>query len=159
DAGAISTLRGAQAVHKRQEADAAVKQAEAGLTQARASPRQAEAGVTAAPSAWQQAQAAERQAPFAVPGAEGNGPALQAQPGDARFTLAPCRVLAPAEGYVVNWQVQEGTMLVSVPRAPAGPFISTAETAIVAAFPPNYLRNVGPGDEVELVLDPYPGRL
>ena len=159
DAGAVSTLRVAQAVQKRQEAGAAVKQAEAGLTQARASRRQAGAGVTAAQSAWQQAQAAERQATFAVQGAEGNVPAVQAQLDDARFHLAPCKVLAPADGYVVNWQVQEGPMLVSVPLAPAGTFLSTAETAIVAAFPPNYLMNVGPGDEVELVLDPYPGRL
>jgi multidrug resistance efflux pump len=159
DAGAISTLRVAQAVPKRQEADAAVKPAEAGLTQARASRRQAEAGVTAAPSAWQQAQAAERQATFAVQGAEGNVPAVQAQLGDARFHLAQGKVLAPADGYGVNGQVQEGTMLVSVPLAPAGTFLSTAETALVAAFPPNYLMNVGPGDEGELVRDPYPGRL
>jgi multidrug resistance efflux pump len=159
DAGAISTLRVTQAVQKRQEADAAVKQAEAGVTQAQASQRQAEAGVTAAQSAWQQAEAAERQAAFAVQVAEGNVPAVRAQLDDARFNLGQCKMLAPADGYVVNWQVQEGTMLVPMPLAAAGTFVTTSENAIVAAFPQNYLMNVEAGNEVELVLDPYPGRL
>jgi multidrug resistance efflux pump len=159
DAGAISTLRVTQAVQKRQEADAAVKQAEAGLTQAQAAQRQAEAGVTAAQSAWQQAEAAERQATFAVQVAESNVPAVRAQLDDARFNLGQCKMLAPADGYVVNWQVQEGTMLVPMPLAAAGTFITTSANVIVAAFPQNYLMNVEPGNEVELVLDPYPGRL
>jgi multidrug resistance efflux pump len=159
DAGAISTLRVTQAVQKRQEADAAVKQAEAGVTQAQSSQRQAQAGVTAAQSAWQQAEAADRQAAFALQVAESNVPAVQAQLDDARFNLTQCKMLAPADGYVVNWQVQEGTMLVPAPLAAAGTFITTSENVIVAAFPQNYLVNVEAGNEVELVLDPYPGRL
>jgi multidrug resistance efflux pump len=66
---------------------------------------------------------------------------------------------APADGYVVNWQVQEGTMLVPMPMAAAGTFICTTDAAVVASFPQNYLTNVQRGDEVEVVLDPYPGRL
>jgi multidrug resistance efflux pump len=85
--------------------------------------------------------------------------AAQAVLDDARFDLAQCRMIAPANGYVVNWQVQEGTMLVPMPMAPAGTFISTSETAVIASFPQNYLVNVQPGNEVELVLNPYPGRL
>jgi len=50
-------------------------------------------------------------------------------------------------------------MLVPMPLAAAGTFINTTETVIGAAFPQNYLMNVKPGDEVEIVLDPYPGRL
>jgi hypothetical protein len=61
---------------------------------------------------------------------------------------------APADGYVVNWQVQEGTMLVPAPVAAAGTFIDTSELPVIAAFPQNYLVNVKPGNEVELVLDP-----
>jgi multidrug resistance efflux pump len=66
---------------------------------------------------------------------------------------------APSDGYVVNWQVQEGTMLVPMPMAAAGTFIDTSETWIGAGFPQNYLMNVEPGNDVEVVLDPYPGRL
>jgi membrane fusion protein (multidrug efflux system) len=50
-------------------------------------------------------------------------------------------------------------MLVSLPLAPAGTFINTSDSAIVASFPQNYLMNVQAGDDVEVVLDPYPGRL
>jgi multidrug resistance efflux pump len=107
----------------------------------------------------QQAEAAARQAGFALKMAQGNVPAVQAQLDDARFNLAACRMTAPADGYVVNWQVQEGTMIASVPLTAAGTLISTAGTAVVASFPQNYLVHVQPGDEVELVLDPYPGRL
>jgi membrane fusion protein, multidrug efflux system len=46
-----------------------------------------------------------------------------------------------------------------MPLAAAGTFISTSETTVVASFPQNYLTNVEPGNDVELILDPYPGRL
>ncbi len=159
DAGAISTLKVAEATLNRVAADAAVKQADAGLTQARAAERQAEAGLAAAQSAWEQAQAAARQAAFSLKMAQSNVPAVQAQLDEARFNLAQCRMMAPADGYVVNWQVQEGTMLVPMPLAAAGTFISTEDTTVVASFPQNHLPYVEPGNEVEVILDPYPGRL
>ncbi len=159
DSGAISTLKVTQATQNRLAADAGVKQAEAGVTQAQAAEQQAVAGLAGAQSAQKQAEAADRQAAFALKVAESNVPAVEAQLDDARFNLAQCRMLAPTDGYVVNWQVQEGTMIVPVPLAAAGTFINTSETAIVAAFPQNYLMNVEPGNDVELTLDPYPGRL
>jgi multidrug resistance efflux pump len=159
NAGAISVLKVAEAVQTRVAADAAVTQAESGVTQAQAAERQAEAGVAAAQAAEQQAEAAARQATFTLKVAESNVPALQAQLDDAKFNLAQCRMTALVDGYVVNWQVQEGTMLVPMPLAAAGTFIDTTETTIAAAFPQNYLVNVKSGDDVDVVLDPYPGRL
>lgn len=159
DASAISVLKVKQAEQNRQAADAALGQAQAAVTQAEAGALQAEAGVSAANSSLAQAEATARQSAFTLKVAEGNLPGVQAQLDDARFNLTQCKVLAPADGYVVNWQVQEGTMLVPLPLSPAGTFMSTGETALVAAFPQNYLVNVMPGDEVEIVLDPYPGRL
>ncbi|HEV3445630.1 MAG TPA: biotin/lipoyl-binding protein [Gemmataceae bacterium] len=159
DAGAISALKVAEAIQNRVAADAAVNQAAAGVTQAVSSELQAEAGLAGARSAQQQAEAGARQAAFTLKVAESNVPAVQAQLDDARFNLTQCKMLAPADGFVVNWQVQDGTMLVPMPLAAAGTFISTADTAIAAAFPQNYLVNVKPDDDVELVLDPYPGRL
>lgn len=173
DAAAISVLQVTKAVQNRQAADASLKaaqtavdeanagvqQAEAGVAQAQAAVAQAEAGLAEARSSKQQTEASARQSGFAVKIAQSNVPAVQAQLDDARFNLTQCRMLAPADGYVVNWQVQDGTMLVPVPLAPAGTFVATAETFIVAAYPQNFLTNVRAGDEVELVLDPYPGRL
>ncbi len=173
DPGAISVLKVAESVQNREAADAALKQAEAGageaeagqkqadagVGQADAALRQAEAGLAEAQSAQRQAEAAARQAAFALKMAQSSVPAVQAQLDEARFNLEQCRMLAPADGYVVNWQVQDGTMIVPAPIAAAGTFISTAETSVVAAFPQNYLPNVRAGDPVEVVLDPYPGRI
>jgi multidrug resistance efflux pump len=159
DPGAISDLKVAKAVQNRAAKDAAVKQAEAGVGQAAAALQQADAGLVGAQSALQQAQAAERQAGFALQVAQSNVPAVQAQLDNAQFNLAQCKMYAPADGYVVNWQVQQGTMLVSAPVAAAGTFISTADTFVAASFPQNYLDNVKPGDDVDLILNPYPGRL
>jgi multidrug resistance efflux pump len=156
---AISRLNVAKATQERQEADAAVQQAEAGVTQAQAAARQAVSGLAAAQSAVQQAEAAAQQAAFAVQVAQSNVLAVEAQLGDARFNLAQCKMMAPTDGYVVNWQVQVGTMLVSLPLAPAGTFVNTEDIAVAAVYPQNWLAHVEPGDDVEMVLNPYPGRL
>ena len=91
--------------------------------------------------------------------AQSSVPAVEAQLQDARFNLAQCKMLAPGDGYVVNWQVQIGTMLVPAPIAAAGTFVNVSDTAVAAVFPQNWLANVEPGNDVEMVLNPYPGRL
>jgi multidrug resistance efflux pump len=159
DAGAISELKVAKAVQNRQTKDAGVTQATAGVGEATAAKAQADAGLGVAQSAQQQAEAAERQSTFALQMANSNVTAVQAQLDNAQFDLTQCKMFAPSDGYVVNWQVQEGTMLVPMPMAAAGTFVSTADTTIAASFPQNHLMNVHPGDDVEVVLDPYPGRL
>ena len=138
NAGAISVLNVAKARQEREQADAAVQQAEAGVIQA---------------------QAAALQAAAAVQVAQSNVPTIEAQLDDARFNLAQCQMTAPGDGYVVNWQVQVGTMIVPAPVAPAGTFVMTSDIGVAAVFPQNWLSNVQPGDDVEMVLNPYPGRL
>ena len=100
-----------------------------------------------------------KQADAALEMAESNVPGIAAQLNEARFNLAQCKITAPSDGYVINWQVQEGTMLVPRPTAAAGTFVDTTSISAVDAFPQNYLTNVRSGDEVELVLDAYPGRV
>jgi multidrug resistance efflux pump len=138
DKAAISVLNVAKATQEREQADAAVLQAEAGLAQTRAAALQTAAAVQTAQST--------------VPTAE-------AQLDDARFNLAECKMTAPGDGYVTNWQVQVGTMVVPMPLAAAGTFVNVSDTAVAAVFPQNWLSNVGPGDDVEMVLNPYPGKL
>jgi multidrug resistance efflux pump len=159
NAGAISVLQVAQATQTRVEADAAVQQAEAGVGQADAAQQQAVAALAAAQSTLQQAEASARQAGFAADVAQSNVPAIQAQLDDALFNLEQCTMKAPSDGYVVNWQVQPGTMLASATVSAAGTFVDTSDIAVVAVFPQNYLTNVEPGNDVELVLDPYPGAI
>ena len=138
NAAAISQLKVSEARQQREEADAAVQQAEAAVTQARATAQQAGAAVQVARS---------------------NVPTIEAQLDEARFNLAQCKVIAPEDGYVVNWQVQVGTMLVAMPISAAGTFVVTSDIGVAAVFPQNWLSNVQPGDDVEMVLNPYPGRL
>jgi membrane fusion protein (multidrug efflux system) len=138
DKAAISVLNVAKATQEREQADAAVQQAEAAVVQAQSSALQAAAAVQVATS---------------------NVPAVESQLQEARFNLAQCRMIAPGDGYVTNWQVQIGTMLVPMPLAAAGTFVNVSETAVAAVFPQNWLSNVEPGDDVEMVLNPYPGRL
>jgi multidrug resistance efflux pump len=158
-ADAISRLRVDEAIQQRMEADAAVRQAEEGLKQAQAAEQEAKSALAAAQAVTSQTEAAALQARFAVAVANSAVPGVEAQLDDARFNLAQCKMTAPADGYVVNWQVQVGTMLAPSPVAAAGTFVETSSTYIAAVFSQNYLNNVRPGDDVELVLDPYPGRL
>ena len=106
-----------------------------------------------------EADATVQQAEAAVAQAQSNIPVVQAQLDDALFNLSQCKMTAPSDGYVVNWQVQLGTMLVPSPAAAAGTFVDTSDIYVLAVFPQNYLTNVEPGNAVELVLDPYPGRI
>src|SRR5262245_41644079 len=50
-------------------------------------------------------------------------------------------------------------MLVPMPTTAVGTFVDTTSISVLAAFPQNYLTNVRSGDEVELVLDAYSGRV
>jgi len=157
--GAISLLKVDEAKQKAREQEAALQQAQAGAVQAEAADQQAIAGLAEARSGVLQADATVKQAAAALEIAESNVPGVAAQLDEARFNLAQCRMTAPSDGYVVNWEVQEGTMLVPRPTAAAGTFVDTSSISVFAAFPQNYLTNVRPGDEVELVLDAHPGRV
>jgi multidrug resistance efflux pump len=157
--GAISMLKVAEARQKRQAADAAVLQAQAGVLQAKAGVQQALAALASAESGVPQANATVKQAEFALDIAKSNVPGIAAQLNSARFNLAQCKMTAPSDGYVVNWQVREGTMLVPAPNAAAGTFVETSSTDVIASFPQNYLTNVNPGDETEMVLDARPGTI
>jgi multidrug resistance efflux pump len=159
DPGAISTLKVAEAEQNRKAADDNLAQAEAAVNEALAAQQQKVDSLAEARATQQLDEAGAIQASFAEQVARSNVTAVRFQLDDALFNLAQCKMYAPADGYVVNWQVQEGTMLVALPLAPAGTFVSTAETFIAASFPQNSLLNVRPGDDVELILDPYPGRL
>ncbi|HEY7085216.1 MAG TPA: efflux RND transporter periplasmic adaptor subunit [Hyphomicrobiaceae bacterium] len=157
--GAIGLLKVDEAKQKAREQEAALQQAQAGVVQAEAADRQAIAALAEARSGVLQAEATVKQAAAALEIAESNVPGIAAQLAEARFNLAQCKMTAPSDGYVVNWQVQEGTMLAPMPTAAAGTFIDTTSISVLAAFPQNYLTNVRPGNDVELVLDAYPGRV
>jgi membrane fusion protein, multidrug efflux system len=77
----------------------------------------------------------------------------------AEFSLTQCTVRAPANGFVTNWQIREGTFVIPSPAAAVGTFIDTSELSVVAPFKQQMLANVKPGQEVEMVFKSHPGRL
>jgi multidrug resistance efflux pump len=159
NAVAISRLKVDQATQNRKEADAAYEQAQTGITQAQAAAAQAAAELAEAQATQLQAVAAAAQAKANLQTSQSNVPDVQAQLDDAHFNLAQCTMYAPEDGYIVDWQVQEGSWVSPIRLLAIGTFIVAREEFVVAVFPQNFLMNVRSGDEVEVILDPYPGRL
>jgi multidrug resistance efflux pump len=120
---------------------------------------QAEQQYNAALASVEQVKAAEAQATAGLEEARSTVGIEQAKLEAAKFNLAQCKVYAPADGFVTNWQVREGTMAVSLPFAPIGTFIDTSRTSLVANFGQNIVKNVKPGDPVEISLKTKPGEV
>ena len=168
-----------------QQLEASVKVAEAGIEKAEADVAQAKASLdvavaidklnpaaiaklkleeanisyTAAQAELAQATAGLGQARAAVLAASDSVRGLQSQVQIAEFNLQQCTVRAPADGFVTDWQIREGTYVTSMPFAAAGTFVDTSQTNIAASFPANFLTHVKPGQEAELVFKSRPGYL
>lgn len=113
----------------------------------------------AALAAVEQVEAARIRAAAQLEGARSSVKTVTAQLEAAKFNLAQCKVYAPADGFVTNWQVREGTMAVSLPFAPIGMFVDTSKTSLVASFGQNVVTNVKHGDPVEVSLKTRPGQV
>ncbi len=83
---------------------------------------------------------------------------LRAQLDLARWNLSETTVLAPGSGKVINLQLREGSFVVPFPVTAAMSFVED-EQWIIALFSQNELRQVKPGDEAEIILKTYPGRV
>lgn len=120
---------------------------------------QLKAKVAAAEASVQKADAAREEAGFALETAKQQVDVAQAQLDTATFDLQQCVVYAPADGFVTNWQVREGTMAVPFPFAPMGTFVDTTDVDVVGIFSQNIIKNVAPGDRVEIALKNHPGEV
>jgi multidrug resistance efflux pump len=82
---------------------------------------------------------------------------IRAQLRQARLNLSWATVTAPADGFVTNLQLREG----SVVRAGAAvmSFVDTTERYLIVPLAQNVVRHVAPGNEVEVALRLYPGRI
>lgn len=83
---------------------------------------------------------------------------LRAQLDSARWTLSETTVVAPGSGKVINLQLRVGSFVVPFPVTPAMSFVED-EQWIIALFDQNELRQVKPGDQAEIILETYPGRI
>ena len=121
--------------------------------------QKAKANASVAEASLGQAVAAENQAEKALQSGINAVAAAKAQVETAKFNLSQCTVLAPADGFVTDWQIREGSMVNPSLLAAAGTFIDTSDTFIVASYPAEELIHVQPGEHVELAFKSRPGRL
>jgi multidrug resistance efflux pump len=115
----------------------------------------------AAQAAREQSQAQTRKIEQALDARIGEEHALvaeaEAQLAQARLNLEWTRVYAPANGYVTNVQLREGSY-VHV-GTPVLTFIDRDQWWVVANFRENSLQNIRPGQRVGLTFNSYPGRV
>jgi len=83
---------------------------------------------------------------------------IQAQLRDAQWKLGETTTYAPEDGYVINLQLRPGSTVAQLPMLPVMTFVEQ-EQVILAMFNQNELHAVEPGNEAELALETYPGRI
>jgi multidrug resistance efflux pump len=79
----------------------------------------------------------------------------KAQLAQAQYDLSQTTVTAPADGFLVNLQLEPG--FVVSPGVPVMTFVRNPEGIVVVTLPQEYLGNVESGNDVEVCLDMYPG--
>jgi multidrug resistance efflux pump len=83
---------------------------------------------------------------------------IRAQLQEAQWKLSETTAYAPADGYVINLQLRPGSTVSQLPLNPVMTFVEQ-EHVILAMFGQNELHAVEPGNEAELAMSTYPGRI
>jgi multidrug resistance efflux pump len=83
----------------------------------------------------------------------------EADLGNAQYDLEGCVHLAPANGRVANLALRPGVRAAQLPMSPVMSFIEEDEPWVIAFFRQNELRYVEPGNEAEIYVEMYPGRI
>jgi multidrug resistance efflux pump len=102
------------------------------------------------------AQVASARAQVAV--SDAAAATTKAQLDNARWDLSQTRVLAPGNGTMVNVMLRPGFFVAGMPFNEVMTFVDD-EYQIFGVFGQNELHQVQPGDEAEITLDTYPGRI
>ena len=83
---------------------------------------------------------------------------LRAQLDRARWELSQTTVYAPADGTAVNLQLRVGSFAAALGIQPLISFVED-DYQVIALFHQNELHQVRPGDEAEISLETYPGKV
>jgi multidrug resistance efflux pump len=139
-----------------------LEQAEANLRELEGQADGARGAEAQARSAEAQALAGERQIKQRL-GAKANGEYAQvaqvrAQLESAKWDLSQTTATAPANGYAINVQLRPGSMTAAFPMLPVMTFVED-ELQVIALYQQNELTQVAPGNEAEIALETYPGRI
>lgn len=76
----------------------------------------------------------------------------------ARWELTQTTFRAPSDGTVINLQLRPGQMATALGALPVMTFVEN-KYQVIALFQQNELHQVRPGDEAEIALLTYPGRI
>jgi len=93
-----------------------------------------------------------------VAGTKAEIASAEAQLADAQWDLDQTTVYAPNDGTVVNLQLRPGQVAAALPMIPVMTFIENGQW-VIALFSQNEVRKVEPGQEAEIALQMYPGRI
>src|SRR5437899_10224926 len=77
----------------------------------------------------------------------------------AKYDFEGTTHLAPANGRVANLALRPGVRAAQLPLAPVMSFIEEDDPWVIAFFHQNELRYVEPGNEAEIYMETYPGRI
>jgi multidrug resistance efflux pump len=83
---------------------------------------------------------------------------IKSQLANAKWELSQTVFTAPADGTVINLQLRPGQMATALGMLPVMTFVED-EYQVLALFNQNELHQVQPGDEAEIALETYPGRI
>jgi multidrug resistance efflux pump len=83
---------------------------------------------------------------------------IRAQLDEAQWKLSESTVYAPADGFAINLQLRPGSTVAQFPIQPVMSFVEQ-DHVILAMFWQNELHEVEPGNEAELALTTYPGKI
>src|SRR5262245_28351112 len=83
---------------------------------------------------------------------------IKAKLANARWELTQTVFYAPADGTVINLQLRPGQMATALGAIPVMTFVEN-DFQVLAFFNQNELHQVEPGDEAEIALLTYPGRI
>jgi multidrug resistance efflux pump len=83
---------------------------------------------------------------------------IKAQLAHAQWELSQTVFEAPDDGTVINLQLRPGQMATALGQLPVMTFVEN-EFQVIALFSQNELHQVRQGDEAEIALETYPGRI
>jgi multidrug resistance efflux pump len=114
----------------------------------------------ASDAAVENAVANQMAAKFALTTAQNSLKADQALLEVAKLNLGQNVTRAPSDGYIMNWQAMEGTMTTTVIASAQGTFLDTSRPGVIAAvFPQNLVKNMAPGNPVDIAFKSLPGKI
>ena len=140
---------GAGSEYDYQQAQANVANLQAQLDAATASERQVVEKLAAKNDAGDQDEVANAKAQIAQ---------AESALADAEWRLEQTVYRAPANGTVVALSLRPGAMAVPLPITPSMTFVED-EQWVMAIFKQNEVRKIKPGQEAEIALKQYPGRI